>query len=85
MELKVFSSERVVFRKTYMPWEKAYKYSLGVAGGYIVVYYLDHSTVYEYTDIYLKDLPEELQIAVHKEECRMDVHGLYEFLENYSS
>ena len=85
MELTAFSEERIVFRKTYEPWERNYKYALGIAGGHIVVYYMDHETVYEYTDIYPDELPEELQIAIRKGECLMDVHTLYEFLENYSS
>ena len=42
-------------------------------------------TVYEYTDIHPSDLPEDMQIKIRKGECRLDVHGLYEFLENYSS
>ena len=85
MELTAFSDERVVFRKTYEPWERNYKYALGIAGGNIVVYYLDGKTVYEYTDIYPNELPEELQIDIRKGQCLMDVHTLYEFLENYSS
>lgn len=85
MELVSFSAGKVVFRKTYMPWEKAYKYSLGNAEGCVVVYYLDHRTIYEYTDIPCSMLPEELQNSIRSQNCRMDIHELYEFLENYSS
>jgi len=85
MQLVAFSEDRIVFRKTYEPWERNYKYAIGIADGCIAVYYLDRKTVYEYTDIYPDDLPEELQIAIRKGECLMDVHSLYEFLENYSS
>lgn len=85
MELLSFSADKVVFRKTYMPWEKAYKYSLGSVDGCVVVYYLDHRTIYEYTDIPCSLLPLELQNKIQSQNCRMDIHELYDFLENYSS
>jgi len=85
MVLKEFSDEEVVFQKTYMPWEKEYKYSLGIVNGYVVVYYLDHKTVYEYTDISISALTKELMSQMRLRKCRMDIHELYEFLENYSS
>lgn len=85
MELVAFSGDRVIFRKTYMPWEKEYKYSLGEADGCVVVYYLDNRTVYEYTDIPCDGLPGDIQSRIRNKTCRMDIHELYDFLENYSS
>ncbi|MCI5479892.1 MAG: hypothetical protein MR416_01710 [Lachnospiraceae bacterium] len=85
MELISFSPERVVFRKTYMPWDRDYKYMLCETDGCVTVCYLDGKTVYEYTDILCRDLPADLRSRIVNGTCRMDVHELYDFLENYSS
>ena len=85
MDLVSFSDAKVVFRKTYFPWEKAYKYALGEADGLVVVYYMDQKTVYEYTDIPVVSLPERMKRSIRVGNCLLDVHELYDFLENYSS
>ena len=85
MDLVSFSDAKVVFRKTYFPWEKAYKYALGEADGLAVVYYMDQKTVYEYTDIPVVSLPERMKRSIRDGNCLLDVHELYDFLENYSS
>ncbi len=85
MTLESFSEERVVFCKTYVPWEKNYKYVLGEVDGHVVVYYLDKKTIYEYTDIVCITLPEELQESISRTDCYMEVEDLYAFLENFTS
>ena len=85
MDLVSFSDAKVVFRKTYFPWEKAYKYALGEADGLVVVYYMDQKTVYEYTDIPVVSLPERMKRSIRDGNCLLDVPELYDFLENYSS
>ena len=85
MELESFSEQRIVFRKTYVPWEKDYKYVLGEVDGHVVVYYLDKKTIYEYTDIVCVTLPEELREKISRTDCYMEIADLYAFLENFTS
>ena len=51
----------------------------------MVVYYMDQKTVYEYTDIPVVSLPERMKRSIRDGNCLLDVHELYDFLENYSS
>ncbi len=85
MELESFSEQRIVFRKTYVPWEKDYKYVLGEVDGHVVVYYLDKKTIYEYTDIVCVTLPKELREKISRTDCYMEIADLYAFLENFTS
>ena len=55
------------------------------ADGLVVVYYMDQKTVYEYTDIPVVSLPERMKRSIRDGNCLLDVHELYDFLENYSS
>ena len=60
-------------------------YYLKELNGYVVVYLNDKKTVYEYTDISLEDLPENLQKEVQNGKYIETSESLYGFLENYSS
>ena len=60
-------------------------YYLKELNGYVVVYLSDKKTVYEYTDISLEDLPENLQKEVQNGKYIETSESLYGFLENYSS
>lgn len=84
-ELVSFSGDQIVLRKTYYPYSDNYKYFLIEEGGFVTVYYIDKSTVYEYTNISLKSLPSELQEDIKVGKYISDLNELYNFLENYSS
>ena len=53
--------------------------------GFVVVYLEDRKTIYEFTEIPLTDLPEEVQQEVAEGKYMKDRGDLYAFLENYSS
>lgn len=53
--------------------------------GYVAVYLSDKETLYDLTEISLKDLPEELQEEVRTGKYLETTRELYGFLENYSS
>lgn len=80
-----FSSDQVVLRKTFTPPNVAYKYYLTEEDGCVIVYYIDKKTVFEYTNILVNSLPEELQRQLRKGKYITDIDSLYDFLENYSS
>ena len=60
-------------------------YYLKELNGYVVVYLSDKKTVYEYTDISLEYLPENLQKEIQNGKYIETSESLYGFLENYSS
>lgn len=60
-------------------------YYLKGKNGYVVVYLSDKKTAYEYTDILLSNLPENLQKEINNGKYIEDTESLYGFLENYSS
>ena len=60
-------------------------YYLKEFNGYVVVYLSDKKTVYEYTDISLEGLPENLQKEIQNGKYIETSENLYGFLENYSS
>jgi hypothetical protein len=82
ISLVSFSKDLVILRKTY---EGDYKYCLLEDNGYIIVYFKDKETIYEYTDILLSSLPEEMQTEIKQGKYVKDDHDLFSFLENYSS
>ena len=53
--------------------------------GFVVVYLSDCSTIYEFTEIRLTDLPEEVQQEICAGKHIDTEKELYAFLENYSS
>lgn len=53
--------------------------------GFVCVYLADRSTIYEFTEIPVTDLPEEVQQEVAEGKYVGTVKELYAFLENYSS
>ena len=60
-------------------------YYLAEKNGYVVVYLSDKKTVYEYTNILFRDLPEDLQAEIETGKPIENTELLYGFLENYSS
>ena len=53
--------------------------------GYVIVYLSDKETVYEYTTIEIRYLPENVQEELKKGKEVDSVGQVYGFLENYSS
>lgn len=62
-----------------------YKYVIVEEEDYLTVYFADHKTVYEYTDIRYSDLEDSLRQKIRKGYCISDDAALFGFLENYSS
>ena len=65
--------------------EEGEGYYLCELQGFVVVYLEDRKTIYEFTEIPLTDLPEEVQQEVAEGKYMKDHGDLYAFLENYSS
>jgi len=53
--------------------------------GYVVVYLEDKNTIFEYTDIRVSELPDEIQREIEQGKRIIGLEKLYGFLENYSS
>lgn len=60
-------------------------YYLKNLNGYVVVYLSDTTTVYEYTNIAVADLPDNVKQEVLDGKFLESDVALYGFLENYSS
>jgi len=84
-DLLYYSQEYVMLRKTYNLSEDYNKYFVKLNRGQITVYYSDRKTVYEYSDIDINQLPENLQIEIINGKEMKDEKELYDFLENYST
>ena len=64
---------------------EACQYYLVEEQGRVNIYLSDRETVYEYTDITMDMLPEELQQEITAGKGLSGERELYDFLENYSS
>ena len=53
--------------------------------GYVVVYYADKETVFDFTSIHVKDLPLAVQMDIDDGKRVDRLSQVYGFLENYSS
>lgn len=84
-ELRSFSKDEIVLRKTYDTSGLKYEYFIVVEKGYVTVYYSDKKTVFEYTDIALNTLPEEEQEKLVKGIYAETLEEVYGILESYSS
>lgn len=84
-ELLSFSSDRVVIRKSYNEDVRLYRFYIVVENGYVVVYNSDLKSVYRYTHIEAKDLPEKDRIDLSKGIYVDSLEELYSLLESYSS
>lgn len=65
--------------------EKSECFYLKELNGFVAVYQNDKNTVYEYTNIRVADLPDELQREIQSGKKIESTEKLYGFLENYSS
>lgn len=84
-ELLQFSKDKVVLRKTYNPELVDNKYYLSTQNGYIVVFYADKKTVFDYTSVSVENLSQYEQIQLEKGIFVKDLDELYGVLESYSS
>lgn len=65
--------------------EKKDGYVICEKDGFVIVYLSDQKTVYEYTTIEVKYLPEKQQEELKTGIWASDLSEVYGFLENYSS
>jgi len=65
--------------------EIEYSYYLVEEFGYVNIYLKDKESLYEYTDIAIDSLPEDLQVEICTGKGVANEQELYDFLENYSS
>lgn len=84
-ELIDFANDKLIMRKSYNQDLVTFKYYVAVRDGYVVVYYSDLKTVYEYTRIIAVDLPEEERVRLMEGIYLDSGAELYELLESYSS
>ncbi len=84
-ELVRFSGDVIEIKKTYNEDFIPYRFYVVVKDGYVVVYNSDLKSVYSYTHILAKDLPEEDRIALSNGIYVNSLEELYSLLESYSS
>lgn len=87
IDLMEFSSDRIVVRKNYNPpdYSRTENFILYALDGQVVVYYEDFMTIYDYTDIDVKNLPIDLQRELYAGKQIKNLEELYEFLEEHTS
>lgn len=84
-ELVKFSKDEIVLRKSYNQDLIDFKYYVAIRDGYVVVYYSDLKTIYEYTNIIAIELPElERNRLIEGIKIKTN-EELYELLESYTS
>lgn len=84
-EIVSFAEDKVVLRKTYDETKVENQFYICRRGDFIVVYYSDLRTVYEYTEIRVDSLIEEIQQSIEQGFYVKDLKELYSILEGYTS
>jgi len=84
-EIVSFNADRVVLRKTYDEGKVENQFYVCASGGFVVVYYSDLKTIYEYTEILCEGLPPEVQLTLENGFYVKDAKELYSILEGYTS
>ena len=84
-EIVSFSADKVVLRKTYNETKVENQFYICKRGDFVVVYYSDLKTVYEYTEIRVESLAEEMQQVINQGFYVKDTQELYSILEGYTS
>lgn len=85
MVLKSFSPEQVVLAKYYGEPVEDPGYILAVKDNAVIVYTWDRSQVYEYTNIELWTLPQDIQSELVEGIYVKNEQELFDFLQTYSS
>ena len=65
--------------------EETYEYVLVDHNNYVAVYQLPERTIYEYTDVIMDVLPEEIREEIRRGKYLRNEEELYNFLENNTS
>jgi hypothetical protein len=84
-ELLYFSEDEIVIKKSYNEDFVPFRFYVVVKDGFIVVYNSDLKSVYSYTHIEAKNLPEADRIALIQGIYVNSLDELYALLESYSS
>lgn len=84
-ELVYFSDEEIKIRKSYNEDFVPFRFYVVIKDGYVVVYNSDLKSVYRYTHIEAKNLPEEDRISLIQGIYVNSLDELYALLESYSS
>lgn len=84
-EIVSFAEDKVVLRKTYDETKIENQFYICRRGEFVVVYYSDLKTVYEYTEIRVDSLIEEIRQNIEQGFYVKDVQELYSILEGYTS
>jgi len=84
MELKETSASDAITSSFVEPDENV-RYYLIEEFGFVNIYLQDKTTIYEFTDIKIGELPQELQDEICTGKGLASEQELYDFLENYSS
>ena len=85
LEVLSFAPSRVVVQMNYRYVQPSESFYIVAINDLLVVYLEDRETVYQYTNIHLSQLPEQLQQEIIKVMHISDEESLYDFLENYTS
>lgn len=84
-EIVSFTENTVVLRKTYDETKVENQFYICRRGDFVVVYYSDLKTIYEYTEIRVDSLIEEIQASIEQGFYVKDIRELYSILEGYTS
>ncbi len=85
LEVLSFAPSRVVVQMNYRYVQPTESFYIVAVNDLIVVYLEDRQTVYQYTNIRLSELPQQLQQKIIGVMHVADEESLYDFLENYTS
>ncbi len=84
-EIVSFAEDKVVLRKIYDESKVENQFYICRKNDFVVVYYSDLKTVYEYTEIRVDSLIEEIQQTIEQGFYVKDAQELYSILEGYTS
>jgi len=84
-EIVSFTEDKVVLRKTYDETKVENQFYICRKGDFIVVYYSDLKTVYEYTEIRVDSLIDEVRQVIEQGFYVKNAQELYSILEGYTS
>lgn len=84
-ELINFSDKEIIIKKSYNADFVPFQFYVVIKDGYVVVYNSDLKSVYSYTHIEAKNLPEDDRIALIQGIYVNSLDELYALLESYSS
>ncbi len=85
LDVLSFAPSRVVVQMNYRYVQPSDSFYIMAINDLIVVYLEDRQTVYQYTNIRLSQLPQQLQQRIIGVMHVTDEESLYDFLENYTS